>query len=145
MGNQDGSPTMKDYWDTLVVFLSSLVKDSWVTQEGPPDFPGRGPLDLPVSPGGGLPGSLGWGYFGPPGSLSGSLLGPLDPPEGGSLGTPGDSGSQDPPRHSFIWQSGLTLDQSIADMNTSVMQLLAANRQPLCNYSYKHSRIRLYR
>ena len=34
MGNLVGSPTVKDNQDTSVVFLSSLVKDSLVTQEG---------------------------------------------------------------------------------------------------------------
>ena len=43
MSNQDGSSTMKDYQDTLVVSLPSLVEDHLMTQEVPSGFPG-GPL-----------------------------------------------------------------------------------------------------
>ena len=49
-------------------------------------------------------------------------------PGGGSSGPPGDSGSQGPPRQSFMWQSGSALDQIIADMNRSIMQLLTAQQ-----------------
>ena len=48
------------------------------------------------------------------------------PPGGGSSGPPNDSGSLDQPGQSFMWQSGSTLDQSIADMKRAVMQLLTA-------------------
>ena len=58
MGNQDGSPTVKGYQDTLVVFLSSLVENPLVTQEGAPGFPGRGPPGLP-RPHGDVPGLSG--------------------------------------------------------------------------------------
>ena len=54
--------------------------------------------------------------------------GPPGPSGGGSSGPPGDLGSQGPARLSFIWQSGSALDQSIADMNRSVMQLLNAQQ-----------------
>ena len=55
-------------------------------------------------------------------------LGPPGPPGGGPLGPPGDAGPQGPARQSFIWQSGLALNQSIADMNRSVVQLLTAHQ-----------------
>ena len=60
---------------------------------------------------------------GPPGSPNGGPPGPLGPPGGGSSGPTDDSG---PTQLSFIWQSGSALDQSIADMNWSVIQLLTA-------------------
>ena len=64
MGNPDVSSTMKDYQDTLVVFLSSIVEDPLMTQEGPLASPGGGP---PKSPGGGSSGSPGdSGSQGPP-------------------------------------------------------------------------------
>ena len=61
---------------------------------------------------------------GPPGPPSGGLPAPPGPPGGGSSGPPDDSRSQDPPGQSFMWQSSSTLDESIVDMNQSVMQLL---------------------
>ena len=82
-----------------------------------PSFPGRGP---PRPPGG--------GPSGVPGSLSGGPPDPPGPPGGGSSCPSGDSGSQGPPRQSFMWQSGLALDQSIVDMDRSVMQLLTAQQ-----------------
>ena len=91
MANQDGFPTVKHYQDTLVV--------SVVSSGGPPSDQGRDPwFPRKRPPGIGLPG--------PPG-----------PHGGGSSGSPSDLGSQGPPRHSFIWQSGAPLHQSIADMN----------------------------
>ena len=54
--------------------------------------------------------------------------GPPGPPGGGSSGPPGDLGPQGPPRWSFMWQSGSAIDQSIADMNRSVMWLLAVQQ-----------------
>ena len=64
----------------------------------------------------------------PPASPNGDPPVPHGPPGGGSLGPPGDSGSQDPPRQSFMWQSGSALGQSIVDMNRSLMQLFAAQQ-----------------
>ena len=58
-------------------------------------------------------------------SLGGGLLGP---PGGGSSDYPGDSGFQGPPRQLVMWQNGPTLDESIADMNRSLMQLLTAKQ-----------------
>ena len=55
-------------------------------------------------------------------------LGPPDPPGGVSPGPPGDSGSEGPAGQSFMWESGSALDQSISDMNRSVMQLLTAQQ-----------------
>ena len=46
---------MKDYQDTLVVFLCSLVEDP-MTQKGALGFTGRGPPDLQGPFGGGPPG-----------------------------------------------------------------------------------------
>ena len=117
MGNQDGFPTVKDYQDILVVYLSSPVDDpswprrrlSWLPRTGAPCCPG-------------CPGE------GPPRSPSGGPQGSSGPPGGGSLGPPGDLGSQGPPRQLFIWQSGSALDQIIVDMNRSVMQLLATQQ-----------------
>ena len=113
-----------------------------MTKEGSPGFPGGVPWlprrrfpSSPWPPGKGLPG--------PPGSPSGDLPDPPGPPGGGSICPLGDSGSQGTPRQSFMWQNGSAPDQSTAVMNRSVMQL--PNRQPMNNYSYKHSRIGLCR
>ena len=132
-------PTMKDYQDTLVVFLSSLVEDPLMTQEEVPlPFQEEVPLVHlhPLVE-----------FCRPPGFLGEVLLvcldpwwtslwstlapwwrspGPSDPPGGVSPGSPGDSGSQGPAGQSFMWESGSALDQSISDMNRSVMQLLTA-------------------
>ena len=120
MGNPDGSPIMKDYQDTLVVFYLLQWRTPYDQGGGLLGFLGRGPPSLPGPPGGGLPG--------PPGSTNGGLPGPPGPPGGGSLGPSGDSGSQCSSRQSFMWQSGSALDQSIADMNRSIMQLLTAQQ-----------------
>ena len=69
MGNQDGSPTAKDYQDTLVVSLSSLMEKPLVTQEGSPGFPGRGPPGFPGRCPPGLLGNPGGCPSGPPGPL----------------------------------------------------------------------------
>ena len=84
MGNWDGSSSMEDYQDIMVMSLSSPEKDPLMTQEGALSSQGRGPPGpscLPRPPGTGFPG--------PP---------PPDPPRGGSLGPPGDLGSQGPSR-----------------------------------------------
>ena len=78
------------------------------------------PPGLPDPPGGGLPG--------PPGSPGVVLSGPPGTPGGGTSDPPSDLGSQVLPGQSFMWQRYSTLDQSIADMNQSVMQLLTAHQ-----------------
>ena len=82
--------------------------------------------------GGGLPGLSGLCSGGPRPSRRRSSWTPWwrspSPPGGSPSGPPGDSIPQGPPRQSFIWQNGLTLDQSIADMNKSVMQLGTAQQ-----------------
>ena len=117
IGNQDGSPIVKDYQDTLLVSLSSPVEDPIMNQDGTPGFPGRG-FPVPPGPPGGHPQStwISWsGLQGQPGPLG-----------CGSSGPPGDLGSQGSPGQSFVWLSGSAQDQSIEDMNRSVMQLLAS-------------------
>ena len=91
----------------------------------------QGPIGLPGPPGGGclvLLDPLFEVPPGPPGSPRGGPPGPPSSPGGSSSGPPCDSGSQGPPRQLFMWQSGSALDQSSADMNRSVMQLLTAQQ-----------------
>ena len=74
-----------------------------------------------------LPGPPGGGPSGPPRSPNGGPPGPPGPPRGGISRSPLVTRDlKGPPKQSFIWQSGSTLDQSIVDMNWSVMQLLTA-------------------
>ena len=106
MGKWDGSPTVKDYQDTLLVSVFS--------SRGPPSDTGRGPLasqeEVPLV------------CLDPLVEVHLVLLEVV-------LQVP--LVTQDPqssPRQSFIWQSGLSLDYSIADMNRLVMQLLTAQQ-----------------
>ena len=85
MENPDGSPTMKDYQDTGVVFLSFPVEGPPKTQEEASWFPRKRSPGLSGPPG--PPRSPSWGHPGPP-----------DPLGGGSLGHPSDFGSQGPLR-----------------------------------------------
>ena len=97
--------------------------------------------ETPFDPGGGPPG---FPSQVPTGPLASMEEVPMDPrwrstwtPAGGSpspTGHPGGSSSgpsndlrfQGPPRHLFTWQSSSALDQSMVDMNRSVMQLFTA-------------------
>ena len=125
MGNQDGSPTVRDYEDTLVVSLSSLVDDTLSPKQGLPGFPWVGLLSPPGPPGDSLPIPLAskvevpwlprwrspWSIWSPrwrspdgdpPGSSGSPSGGPPHPPGGGSACHPGGSGPQGPPRQSCM-------------------------------------------
>ena len=120
-----GGPLMTQE-DTLLVSQEEvplICLDSLMEVPRPPGFPGGGPPGPP-----GLSGLPGGGPLGPPGSASGDPPGPPGSPGGGSSCPSGDSGSQGSPGQSFMWQSGSTLDQSIEDMNRSVIQLLTAQQ-----------------
>ena len=125
MGSPDGFPTMRDYQDTLVAVLFSLMEDSLmaqvevhlVFQAEVPQAPWLQRMRYPWSIWTTLwtsPWTIWISWW----RSSRSTW----PSRGGFSGPPGDSGSQGPPGQSFMWQRGSTLDQRIVDMHWSVMQ-----------------------